>query len=120
MMQLGVTWRLAGQSAKAIEAFEQCVTVSRQVGLRSYESQGLGELGNLYLLAGRRGEARVALTQAIEAGVYGGKLYLSSALQHLAQLQHAEGQFTKSLASIEQAVQITEGLRVQLPLQDSA
>jgi CHAT domain-containing protein len=120
LAQLGMAHRLAGQPTKAIEAFEQCATASRQLGIRSYEALALSELGSLHLLAGRRTEAHTALTRAVEAGIYGGKNYLSIALHNLAQLQHAKGQFTEALASIEQALQIIEGLRVQLPMQDTA
>jgi hypothetical protein len=41
-------------------------------------------------------------------------------LHHLAQLQHAEGQFAAALARVEQGLQIIEGLRAQLPMQDAA
>ena len=120
LVQLGMAHQMAGQSAQALAAFEQCAAASRRLGIRSYEAQSLSEAGHLYLLAGRRAEARAALRRAVEAGIYGGKNYLSAALHHLAQLQHDEGQFTEALASVEQAVQIVEGLRVQLPMQDAA
>ncbi|MFN7945547.1 MAG: CHAT domain-containing tetratricopeptide repeat protein [Blastocatellia bacterium] len=120
LVQLGMAHQMAGQPTQALAAFEQCAAASRRLGIRSYESQSLGEAGHLYLLAGRRAEARAALRRAVEAGIYGGKNYLSVALHHLAQLQHDEGQFTEALASVEQAVQIVEGLRVQLPMQDAA
>ncbi len=116
LQYLGLAWRALGNQTKALDFLQQACAASHRLGASVIEAETLNDLGRLYVLLGRRDDARMAFSQAVKAAAPEGKRFLSMSLLSLARLQHDQGEQIAALTNVEQALQIIEGLRAQLPL----
>ncbi|MCP4283902.1 MAG: tetratricopeptide repeat protein, partial [Gammaproteobacteria bacterium] len=62
---LGNAYSALGQVEKAIEYYQQALTISREIGHRQGEGNRLGNLGNAYRALGQVEKARAHLEQSL-------------------------------------------------------
>ena len=104
---LGTCYWALGQTARAIEFYEQALAIAREIGDRRGEGANLGNLGICYLALGQTSRAIEYLEQALAiAREIGNRRDEGSNLDNLGNCYSALGQTSRAIEYYEQALAI--------------
>jgi len=115
-MDLGVIYGLSGRAAHAVELGERGVERARRTGRLGRLSLLVTHLGEIYLLAGRLGDARRQATTALELalahGERGNQVYALQLLGHIA-AEPEDGDLELAQARYAEAAALAETLEMR-------
>ena len=105
--ELGLHLHLLGRTQEAMDCFEKCVSLAREIGDRRGESRALGNLGNIHIVLGNVRQAMELIKKALLIyQAIGDRRGEGNALDNFGNAHATMGDWHKAIEFYEQALVI--------------